>query len=230
MTILSPPSPFNLALKCGRKNCHNSISKAYYRFWSKDGKIHNEYCLICGREMLQMSKNSPPDCKRAWELVNRPNNVSLRTFSHSGHSTVGLYYYCHGCGDNHHIPIKQSAPGPKGVTTLWQFNEMLSKPTLTPSVLTDENWGDGDKVKCHHFIKDGIIEYCHDCPHDLKGKRVPIDFYWDPSNTPAEPTQLDTAQDIHFCVQCWENVEPVNLRCPECYSWIGHTQKIILPK
>jgi hypothetical protein len=32
----------------------------------------------------------------------------------------------------------------------------------------------GRKTLCHYFIRDGKIEFCGDCPHELAGQTVPL--------------------------------------------------------
>jgi hypothetical protein len=47
----------------------------------------------------------------------------------------------------------------------WAWNGNTEKPTLTPSILTN----DGSTV-CHSYITDGIVEFLTDCTHDSAGK------------------------------------------------------------
>jgi len=73
-------------------------------------------------------------------------------------------FYCEGCNDAHWFRIR----GPQPV---WGFNGNLNCPSFSPSLRI--RYGTGDREKCCHLIlKDGIINYCGDCSHDLKGKPV----------------------------------------------------------
>lgn len=79
----------------------------------------------------------------------------------------GIAYPCPGCKGTHYIPV---TGGEK-----WEFNWDLEHPTLSPSIL---EWHDGDAAegipahRCHHFLRDGRIEFCGDSLHDLKGQTV----------------------------------------------------------
>jgi hypothetical protein len=73
-------------------------------------------------------------------------------------------YSCPGCGHAHCVPAKR-----------WNFNGDLQKPTLSPSVRHFYTKEDKTQVTtCHYFIKNGVIEYCGDCQHDLKGKKIEL--------------------------------------------------------
>lgn len=122
----------------------------------------------------------------------------FKEFNQSSGAT-GLYFYCPGC------------KGPHAVNTdpnhLWQFNDDVDKPTLTPSVLvsgrdfTVKGQADYDAwyasgcpknedgslhqfesapTVCHSFITDGHIQFLSDCTHDLAGQTVEVpEFKWD---------------------------------------------------
>ena len=75
-----------------------------------------------------------------------------------------LAYLCPGCKKEHRISI---AP-----ITGWGFNNDFQNPTFTPSV----NWTNGTVV-CHHFVKDGMVQFLSDCTHENKDKTLPmVDF------------------------------------------------------
>ena len=77
-------------------------------------------------------------------------------------------FWCQGCKDLHLIPDYE------GSKVRWQFNGDYEKPTLSPSIKHD--WGKVDKPHCcHYFIKDGQIQFCGDCHHDLKGQTLPLE-------------------------------------------------------
>jgi len=79
----------------------------------------------------------------------------------------------------------------------WTFvNGDLNKPTFTPSFMhtglmrnKDENgkwigegknaWlydAQGNPIKevCHYILTNGILHYCADCTHDMRGMSVPL--------------------------------------------------------
>jgi hypothetical protein len=79
------------------------------------------------------------------------------------HEGKYLYYKCPGCKHNHHIPPEE-----------WNWNGDTEKPTLSPSVLHYYEL-DGQRVTtCHYFIREGKIQYCGDCQHELAGKTVDL--------------------------------------------------------
>jgi hypothetical protein len=77
-----------------------------------------------------------------------------------------IYYGCQACKDNpifrgvHDVPVE----GPNA----WGYNGDLDHPTLTPSVRTGYLRSDDDASMagiCHHFLRDGCIQYCSDSTH-----------------------------------------------------------------
>lgn len=70
---------------------------------------------------------------------------------------------CPGCNNKHLIPNYDNKPH-------WDFNGDFDRPTFTPSVR--HSWSE-DKV-CHYFIKDGHIQYCNDCTHNMSGQIVEL--------------------------------------------------------
>lgn len=53
----------------------------------------------------------------------------------------------------------------------WNWNGEKQKPTFSPSILDP---GGSGRVRNHVFVRDGIIEYLHDCGHELAGKKVQL--------------------------------------------------------
>ncbi len=85
---------------------------------------------------------------------------------------------CTACDREHKIWIVN--PG----SAEWGFNLDYEKPTFTPSLKVQyvkyengfDKWMPGDKfekVICHSVITDGIIHYCDDCTHEMRGD-VPL--------------------------------------------------------
>ena len=74
-------------------------------------------------------------------------------------------------------------PGPTGQLTLpvitsgsrlgtgcWTWNGDTEKPTLRPSVLTE----DPNRFRCHSWVNDGQAQFLSDCTHDLVGQTVEL--------------------------------------------------------
>lgn len=70
-----------------------------------------------------------------------------------------VFYWCPGCKTNHQIK-----------TPHWSFNNDLEKPTFSSSILV--MYDNERKKTCHHFVRDGKIEYLDDCYHELKSTTV----------------------------------------------------------
>lgn len=81
----------------------------------------------------------------------------------------GYGHWCPGCGQMHYIAVEK----PLGNGAHWGFNGDVDKPTFNPSVKIRSS-RKGEPTCCHYFIKDGQIEFCSDCTHELSGKTVPI--------------------------------------------------------
>ncbi len=103
-----------------------------------------------------------------------------------------VIYWCPGC-DGHH-GVATDPNNPNTVTgAKWRWNGSLEKPTFEPSVLVHsvetikrdapdrlptesiEEWCDKHRVKtprCHHYVRDGRIEFLSDCEHSLAGQTV----------------------------------------------------------
>lgn len=95
-------------------------------------------------------------------------------------------FWCPACQTNHVVPVTGKRA--------WQFNQDFIRPTLDPSVLVtsghhQEGWNKKDCwctfkqknpdsdvpftcYRCHLFIRNGRIEYCHDCSHGLAGQTI----------------------------------------------------------
>lgn len=90
-------------------------------------------------------------------------------------------FYCPGCKQSHIYFVNsphwtKDSPG-------WTFNGDMDRPTFEPSLLN--TWGKYAKPdfvedpdfpnssgRCHLFVRNGIIEYCGDCTHELNGQGV----------------------------------------------------------
>jgi hypothetical protein len=78
-----------------------------------------------------------------------------------------IFYWCDGCKSIHDIPFGQNSNG-------WSFSGDSNNPTLSPSIKTSTGWLNTDQVICHHFLKNGNIEYCADSPHELSGQIIEL--------------------------------------------------------
>ncbi len=59
---------------------------------------------------------------------------------------------------------------------VWTFNDDMDRPTFSPSLLC--RWTEGEEhtpKRCHLFVRDGRIEFCGDCTHELAGKTVEME-------------------------------------------------------
>lgn len=88
-----------------------------------------------------------------------------------------LGYWCSGC---EHIHIVNVVPDEKPA---WGWNGDVNKPTLTPSIRTfwPKNEEQSEATRCHHFLRDGVIEFLDDsAAHQVRGKHpleaIPADY------------------------------------------------------
>jgi len=58
--------------------------------------------------------------------------------------------------------------GTRDGTRNWTWNGSVDKPTIKPSVLSN----DGQGNICHSFINDGKIQFLEDSTHELAGKTL----------------------------------------------------------
>lgn len=80
-------------------------------------------------------------------------------------------FFCPGCGFGHWFSTSDKhtdgRPRPK-----WEFNGDLWKPTVRPSLLTNQH---DPKSRCHLYVRNGNVEFLHDCFHDKKNMTVPLE-------------------------------------------------------
>lgn len=72
--------------------------------------------------------------------------------------THSYRFHCPGCKIDHMIAISG-----------WTFNGDFERPTFSPSFRVV-----APPPRCHLFIRDGQIQYCQDCDHELAGKTVDL--------------------------------------------------------
>lgn len=80
--------------------------------------------------------------------------------SSKGSDEFTLTFWCPGCKREHPYSIPR-----------WQWNGDMEKPTFTPSLLCNK---DDPQTRCHLFVREGRIEYCADCHHELAGKTIDL--------------------------------------------------------
>lgn len=85
-----------------------------------------------------------------------------------------IYWDCPGCGMAHSIPVSR---GGLEVHRNWTWNGDMDSPTIDPSVKARWAGKDGKDKICHFHIRQGRIDFCDDCTHDLKGKSVDMVDY-----------------------------------------------------
>ena len=90
-----------------------------------------------------------------------------------GQGNGAYLYHCPGCGELHVVHVEH----PNHLGACWTFNRNGDTPTFSPSVLVTWDWRKGDivtKQVCHHFVREGRIEFLGDCTHALAGKTVDL--------------------------------------------------------
>lgn len=90
---------------------------------------------------------------------------------------VGYIYLCPGCKMGHAVYTVASSKDPS--RHIWGFNRNMVEPTFHPSILSkytgyDKETGQQQERICHHFVRNGMIEFLPDCTHELAGKTVPM--------------------------------------------------------
>lgn len=74
-----------------------------------------------------------------------------------------------------------SLDGPNHCGARWVWNGNVEYPTFTPSMNIRTNPPDhphyqpgaGSSV-CHYILTSGVINFCGDCTHAMKGQSVPL--------------------------------------------------------
>lgn len=82
-----------------------------------------------------------------------------------------LVYYCPGCKYEHSVPVNTT----QHVKGSWLWNGDVDKPTLTPSVRHYYTKPKGGEVTtCHYHLREGVLDYCGDSQHVLKGQKIAL--------------------------------------------------------
>lgn len=75
-----------------------------------------------------------------------------------------ILYKCPGCGFYHGLATTR--PDAEDGWPIWEWNGSRTHPTLEPSVLYSGT------PRCHHYVRNGHIEFLSDCDHKMAGKTV----------------------------------------------------------
>ena len=59
--------------------------------------------------------------------------------------------------------------GSRAGTNCWSWNGDTEKPTVKPSILSDNGTD-----RCHTWINDGKVQFLDDCSHELKGQTLDL--------------------------------------------------------
>ena len=107
----------------------------------------------------------------------RPNKLKFSAEVYEGQITpLGPYLEVHTFGDK--IQYYFMCPGckePHAPSNAWAFSGDPEKPTFSPSILVQGSNEDGQRMRCHSFVRDGKIEFLSDCTHELRGMTVPLE-------------------------------------------------------
>jgi hypothetical protein len=72
-------------------------------------------------------------------------------------------FWCPGCEQHHLFAVrKEGRPS-------WTFDGNMQQPTFSPSLLYPDK-----TPRCHLFLRNGKLEFCSDCEHELAGKTVDL--------------------------------------------------------
>ena len=86
-----------------------------------------------------------------------------------GYINSDYIFYCNGCKCHHGVWTTNK----NGNNAIWQFNNDLNKPTVSPSILV--HWvNKGKDFICHSFINNGNIQYLGDCTHELRNTTIEL--------------------------------------------------------
>src|SRR5271155_3935094 len=75
-------------------------------------------------------------------------------------------FHCPGCGYGHSFRVGGDPSRPQ-----WKWNGSLDKPTFTPSLLVNQF---EPNARCHSIVTDGVIFFCSDSYHNLRGSNVEL--------------------------------------------------------
>lgn len=95
-------------------------------------------------------------------------------------SREGVYkHYCPGCKGYHLFYV--GVPASTGA--MWHYDGNHESPTFSPSMhISYGSYVDAEHpeeniprtTSCHYILTNGVIHFCSDCEHALRGKQVPL--------------------------------------------------------
>jgi hypothetical protein len=81
----------------------------------------------------------------------------------------GLLFYCPGCKFGHFFQVEK---GPEyDGAPIWEWNGDIERPTFSPSLGVNMS----TEVRCHLFVRDGMIQFLNDSHHALAGQTVAME-------------------------------------------------------
>lgn len=84
-----------------------------------------------------------------------------------GARVIGYRFYCPACKALHPYYTVKLPDYP-----VWWFDGNMDQPSFSPSLrMIQEN-------NCHLYVTGGVLAYCNDCKHELRGQNVPM-VEWD---------------------------------------------------
>jgi hypothetical protein len=89
-----------------------------------------------------------------------------RVLAPDGHRYAMLWFWCPGCDEAHAVTVQadEGHVGPR-----WQWNGDIEAPGVEPSINCNPDHAD---VRCHSFLRNGVMEFLDDCGHKLRGKHA----------------------------------------------------------
>lgn len=90
----------------------------------------------------------------------------IKLLSDENEIETDAIFECPACKSWHPIRIKSPDPSKRPI---WEWNGDIEKPTFSPSLLVYPHTG---QPRCHCFVREGRIEFCSDCDHELAGQTV----------------------------------------------------------
>ena len=87
---------------------------------------------------------------------------SVQVSSKFRRATDAYMHWCPACQEMHRLP------------DTWTFNGDLESPTFSPSFKHSGWIGEERESVCHYVLTKGVLAYCDDCTHSMKGMSVPI--------------------------------------------------------
>lgn len=83
---------------------------------------------------------------------------------------AAFFAYCPACQVPHRFIVEyDSQPG-----EVFEWDGKMGRPTFSPAVRYERGPVeiDGEPLKCHAYLREGVWEYQDDCTHELAGQKV----------------------------------------------------------